>query len=261
MVCEWHKNDSKMIRGVGGHAHDILSCNCECLCSFMFIYSIYSFIHIYSIYSVYNLGFVLQIEIQVSNRSTHTEGDSTGTTEASLTLVLSTLIQNILTFNMQQIQKRTQSTRVVKTSTASPSSIFTLHYPLLVKQGRVQSLCGWGSGQGGSSEALVFFLLIHVDQVTIPSTKIQNVCPQVGRVVSDCPFNLTVLLSSRLMLEGLRSWTARHCCSMSKLHSHCPACDPRPHSDCSTHLERICSMLNVMHSAMLCKSQVTNCNA
>lgn len=32
----------------------------------------------------------------------------------------------------------------------------------------------------------------------------------------------TILLSSLLRLEGTRSWTTKHCCSMSKLHNHCP---------------------------------------
>lgn len=47
----------------------------------------------------------------------------------------------------------------------------------------------------------------------------------------------TILLSSLLMLDGLSSWTLRHCCSMSKLHSHWPGWFPRAHSDCSTHLQ------------------------
>lgn len=48
---------------------------------------------------------------------------------------------------------------------------------------------------------------------------------------------LTVLLSSLLMFEGLSSWMAKHCCSMSKLHSHWPGRFPRAHWDCSTHLQ------------------------
>lgn len=48
---------------------------------------------------------------------------------------------------------------------------------------------------------------------------------------------LTVVLSSLLMFEGLSSWMAKHCCSMSKLHSHWPGRFPRAHWDCNTHLQ------------------------
>ena len=48
---------------------------------------------------------------------------------------------------------------------------------------------------------------------------------------------LTVRLSSRLTLEGCRSYTDRHCCSMSKLHSHWPGWPLRLHSDRSAQLQ------------------------